>query len=318
MKSFSFIFAGTSEFARDCLKIFLELETFVLKGVLSQPDQMRGRGMKKQSSPVKAFALEKGFPVWTPEKGSDPRFLEEIKKQNCDFSFVCSYGQILPKTYLEIFPKACINLHFSLLPRWRGAAPVQRALMAGDKKTGVCIQVMNTELDAGDIIGQRDFEIQEEDNSENLFERSLKEAQALIAEDLLEYLRGEREVKTQDSTKKTYAHKIEKKEAQILWEKSAQDIHNKIRGLFLGPQAFSFLKGKRIKIYRSQVVDEHFPDFKAGQICQIGTEELLVKCGKGAISLLEVQREGRNKQKIRDFLKGYPLSLKETLSSVSE
>ena len=240
MKQFSFIFVGTSDFALDCLKLLMESESLQLKGILSRPPSLQGRGMKQQSSSVQSFAQKQGLPVWTPKKASDAGFLNEISQQRCDFSFVCSYGQILPPNYLKIFPRGSLNLHLSLLPRWRGAAPVQRALLSGDQKTGICLQIMTNELDAGDIIALRKFKIEEEDNAKDVFDKALKETALLLKEELIRYLKGDLKAQAQDHTKKTYAPKMDKTEAEIVWKEPAQAIHNKIRALFLGPQAFFF------------------------------------------------------------------------------
>ena len=289
----------------------MELEVLSFKGLITRPDVLKGRGLKKQSSILKSFVQKQRFPCWTPEKPDKPEFLEEILKQKCDFSFVCAYGQILPLAYLQLFSKGSMNLHLSLLPRWRGAAPVQRALMAGDKETGVCLQLMTTKLDAGDIIGQRKIKIEEKDNSQSIFDKALVETKSLLEKELVKYLNEEIQPQAQDHSKKTYAQKIDKKEGKIIWEESALNIHNKIRALFLGPQAFSFLKGKRIKIYRSQIVRDNFSDFLPGEICRVQKNQLIVACGQEALNLLDIQKEGKKKQGIEDFLKGSPLSLKD-------
>ena len=311
MKPFSLIFAGTSDFALDCLKLISQLKMFSIKGVISRPDALKGRGMKKQSSAVKAFAQKQGWPVWTPQKVTDSSFLNEISEKKCDFSFVCSYGQILPLAYLQMFPKGCLNLHLSLLPRWRGAAPVQRTLMAGDKTTGICLQVMTMDLDAGDIIGQKAFGIEEKDNAKDIFHKALNETNFLLKNDLIKYLKGEQKAVPQNHKEKTYAQKIDKKEGKLLWTESAQTNHNKIRALFLGPHAFSSFKGQRIKIYRSRVIQKKISDFSPGEVCVVEKDFLLVACREGALNLLEVQKEGKKRQKIEDFLKGCKIQVKD-------
>ena len=308
MKPFSFLFAGTSDFSLKCLRILLQFPDFKLKAILSRPDSVRGRGLKNQSSPVKSFARQKGIPYWTPDKTRDKIFLEAISSQQCDFSFVCAYGRILPLEYLNLFPKGSFNLHFSLLPKWRGAAPVQRALLAGDQKTGVSLQLMTEELDKGDIIGQREFPLGMEENAELVFERALKRTKPLLQEEFLKYLKGELVPQPQDHTKASYAPKIEKIEAKILWKEASIHIHNKIRAFFLGPQAFSFLKGKRIKIYQSEYFQEENQSGEPGKVCVVEKDKLFIICGKGILSLLEVQKEGKKRQKIEDFLKGNPIS----------
>ena len=289
----------------------MEFPQFQLKAVLSQPDGAKGRGLKKQSSPVKSFALSKNIPVWTPETCNTNSFLKAVQEQQADFCFVCAYGQILPLNYLKLFPKGSINLHLSLLPRWRGAAPVQRALMAGDQKTGVCLQVMTEKLDAGDIIANREISIKEDDNAKTLFEKSLEETKVLLQEKLIPYLEGKVQPLPQDSSQATYAHKIDKKEAQILWTESAVKIHSKIKALFLGPQAFCFLKGRRLKIYRSRPIERNFSDFLPGEVCHIEKNQLSISCGSEALSLLEMQKEGKKRQGIEEFLKGQNLKLKD-------
>ena len=204
-------------------------------------------------------------------------------------------------------------MHFSLLPRWRGAAPVEQALMAGDTKTGICLQVMSQELDAGDIIGQRDFKIAKQDNSQDVFSHSLKLAKSLIQQELIKYLKGELVPTPQKHSQKTYAHKIDKKQAQIVWDKPAVTLHNQIRALFLGPQAFCFLKEKRLKIYKAKSLEKQFKGFLPGEICEITKNSLIIACKTGSLKLLEVQKEGRRRQNIQEFLKGCPLKLKEFL-----
>ncbi|MCZ0933109.1 MAG: methionyl-tRNA formyltransferase [Oligoflexia bacterium] len=312
MKQFPFIFAGSSDFSLDCLKLLIKNPQLKLKAIISQPDRLKGRGLKKQSSAVAGFALSKDIPLFRPKTSQSIDFLNKIQEQNCNFSFVCAYGQILPLHYLKLFPKGSLNLHLSLLPRWRGAAPVQRALMAGDQKTGVCLQVMAEKLDAGDIIADRKITIKEEDNAKTLFEKSLKETEALLEEKLIPYLEGRIQPQPQDSSQATYANKVDKKSAQIVWTESALKLNNKIRALYLGPQAFCFLKGKRLKIYHSQVINHSLSDFSPGEVCHIEKEQLNIACGSGALSLLEVQKEGKKRQGIEEFLRGQTLKLKDT------
>lgn len=311
MKPFSFIFAGTSEFALDCLKLLISSTSLNLKGVVTRPNALKGRGLKKQNSAVKAWAQKQDLPIWSPQTTNEANFLQKIHQQKCDFSFVCSYGQILPVAYLQSFPKGCLNLHLSLLPKWRGAAPVQRALMAGDTTTGVGLQIMTEKLDCGNIIGQREFDITEDDNAHIIFEKSLIKTKSLISKELVQYLNGKLKGQPQNHTLKTYAHKIDKTETKIIWTKSAINIHNKIRALFLGPQAYCILNGKRIKIYKSKIIREKFKGFSPGEVCSIQKTKLMISCGENSLSLLEVQKEGKKRQKIEDFLNGCAIKLKD-------
>ena len=170
---------------------------------------------------------------------------------------------------------------------------------------------MTEQLDAGDIIAKREFYIKEEDNSKTLFEKSLKETKILLKEKLIPYLENKIKPIAQDTSQVTYAHKIQKKSAQIVWTKSALEIHNQIRALYLGPQAFCFLKGKRLKIYSSQIAKEDFFDFSPGEICAIEKNQLIVACGSKSLKLLKLQLEGKKIQKIEEFLRGQKLKLKD-------
>ena len=364
MKHLSYVFAGSSKVSIRVLEILFKQRGFQCKGIITQPDKPRDRGLKKQANALKKFAQSHQIPFWTPLSCGEPSFLKEIR--GLDFCFVCAYGKILPTSFLDLFSKRCLNLHFSLLPRWRGAAPIQRALMEGDLETGVSLQVMTEELDAGDLIGSKNFFIDESDNSLNLFEKSFEAAEVLLRESLLAYLEGKIKAVPQDSSLVTYAKKIGKKSAQINWKEDSKQIHNKVRALYLGPQAFSFfeeeqrMKGvgkeggleicsssslrpfsklrfpknhdqayesrknlpedkkkagkKRLKIYRTQInTQTDTSGFNPGEICQAGKNSLSIVCGKGALDLLEVQKEGKKKQKIQDFLSGHSFQLGDRL-----
>ena len=314
MKEFSFLFAGTSPFAKDCLEILLKTPNLKLKALISQADKKKGRGLKLLSSPVSEFAKKNNLPLLTPKNINSEDSLQKLKHFNADFLFVCAYGQILSPKVLSLFPKKALNLHLSLLPLLRGAAPVERALMEGMKKTGCSLQIMTKDLDAGDIIGSRSFEIKEEDQALDIFKKSFEVSKDLIKKDLIEHLRGEKKALPQDEALKTYAKKLEKKEAKINWEKPALDIHNQIRALHMRPGAFSFLGKKRLKILKAKVVEEDFKDFLPGEICFEKEEKLFVKCGRYALELLELQLEGKKKQKVEDFLNSGLVKLKDKLS----
>ena len=314
-KSFSFIFAGSSKISLDCLKLLLSIPHLQLKALLTQPDRLKGRGLKKQSSDIKHFAESQKRICWTPQTIKDKTFLKQVAQQKVDFCFVCAYGKILPESYLQLFPKKCLNLHFSLLPKWRGAAPVQKALMAGDNKTGVSLQVMSKKMDAGDIISCREFAITDRDNAQSVFQKSLQQTEDILKKDLIPYLHGELKAYPQDHSQATYADKIHKSMAFIDFSQSARRIHNQIQALVLGPQAFGFIKGQRLKIYQSQVLkSSQIPElidksFKAGEVCYQDKNKLCIQCGEGILSLLEVQKEGKKRQSIVEFLKGFPLKI---------
>lgn len=304
----SLVFAGTSEFSVQCLQFLLELGCQI-KMVITRPDRPHSRGLKQTSSPVRLFSEAKKLSILAPETFT-PSFLQQIAEQRCDLALVCGYGCIVPSSFFNCFPKGAVNVHPSLLPRWRGAAPIERALMAGDKKTGVCLQVMTEQLDAGDIIGQREFPIEEEETSLEIYQKAIQTTGELLQNTLVAYAEGCIQPVPQTG-EVTFAKKIQKEEGLIHWNGAAPSIHNQVRALTCGPQAFTFFKGERIKIYRSRPVSASSPFFPSspGTVIKSEKKEVVVACGqKGALSLLEIQRPGKRKQKAEEFLRGYPIT----------
>ena len=301
----SLVFAGTSDFSVQCLQFLQELG-YQIKVVITRPDRPHSRGLKQTSSPVRLFSEAKKLPLLTP-KTFTPSFLQQIAEQKCDLAVVCGYGCIVPSSFFDCFSKGAVNVHPSLLPRWRGAAPIERALMAGDKKTGVCLQVMTEQLDAGDIIGQKEFPIKEEETSLEIYQKAIQATEELLQNTLVAYVEGRIQPVPQTG-EVTFAKKIQKEEGLIHWNGAASSIHNQIRALSSGPQAFTFFKGERIKIYRSRPVSTSSTS-SPGRVIKSEQGEVTVACGqKEALSLLEVQRPGRRKQKVEEFLRGYPIA----------
>ena len=300
----SLVFAGTSDFSVRCLEFLLSLN-YQVKAVITRPDRPHSRGLKETKSPVRQFSEEKNLPLLAP-KTFTPAFLQRIAEQECDLAVVCGYGNIVPASFFNCSSKGAVNIHPSLLPRWRGAAPIERAIMAGDKKTGVCLQVMTEQLDAGDIIGQREFPIEEEETAVEIYQKALKATEELLQNTLIDYVKGRIQPISQKG-EVTFAKKIRKEESLIHWNRSASEIHNQIRALASGPQTFTFFKGERLKVYRSRLFS--LPSFSSpGTVIESKQGKLVVACGqKGALSLLEVQRPGKRKQKIEEFLRGYSL-----------
>lgn len=296
------LFCGTPEFARSQLECLIRDSELEVVTVVSQPDRPAGRGHKLLPSAVKEYALQNNIPVLTPEKASDPEFIEELKKQQYDICVVVAYGQILKKNFLELFPNTCVNLHGSLLPRWRGAAPIQRALMEGDKETGICLQVVVPKLDAGAVIGERILPLGIEDNAAEVFPRLAALGAELLTQDLKKYIRGQITPRAQDESLVTYAHKIEKSESEIQWTDSATLNHNKVRGLAMGPQANCMFQGKRLKILKTLPVTKNG---KAGEVIEAHGDTLIVACGEGALQLFVVQPESKKPMAAGEFLRGY-------------
>lgn len=308
------VFLGTPEIARNCLAALFESGRFDIVGVVSQPDRPAGRKMQLQPSAVKTLALEKNVEVITPEKMT-AEAIEKVRSWNAECAIVVAFGQILPQTFLDLLPGNIVNLHTSLLPRWRGAAPVQRAIMAGDKETGVCLQVMVKKLDAGDIIASSKVKIDDQVNALELLDILGAKGSSLIHEELPKYLnraQASYPVEKQDEALVTYAHKIDKAESLLDFKLSAREVHNKVRGMTLGPGTFTFQSGKKVKIHKTQIVDEN----KAGQpgrIVAANDKGIEVECSLGRLLILEIQPESRPKMSVKDYLLGHALGVGEQL-----
>ena len=296
------IFLGTTEFSLLCLKTLYESRFYKIVGVITKEDRPRGRrGLKDLPTPVKVFCQKEGLAIWTLET-----FLAQKQTPPCDFALAVAYGHILPESFLKAFPKGVFNIHPSLLPRWRGAAPIERALMAGDQNTGVCLQLMTKELDAGDIVEVYEFPIKEEDNAHQICKKTEELSKILLLKDLPLFLEGKKKAKSQSEAGMSpiYAKKINKTECEISWQEPASVIHNKIRALYLGPQAFTFFKAERLKIYRSRRADNPENSLPPGSLLCCKGDAIVVACGVGALELLEIQRSGKKRQTTREFLKG--------------
>ncbi len=303
--AYGIVFCGTPEFAIPSLEALNKDPDFVINKVFSQPDRISGRGQRLQPSPVKAWALKQGLEVAAPEKISTMDIISEAKQKNWEMAVVVAFGQILTRDFLDAFPRGCVNVHSSLLPRWRGAAPMERAIMAGDSRTGVSLQKIVRKLDAGDIISTRKIDLTENMGAIELYEKLSHLGAELLTGDLKAFLRGDIEVIPQDETQVSYAPKILKQEARIDWKSPAFEIHNKIRGLNRGkPFASAYYKKKILKLHQSRWLKmDH--GIKPGEIIDLKEKSLVVSCGRDALELLVVQPESKSKMKVRDFICGY-------------
>lgn len=302
--SYSVVFCGTPEFAVPPLLKLIGDSDFEVKAVLSQPDRPAGRGKKLKPSPIKETAIANDIPVFTPEKVS--HIIEEIKAINADLAVVVAYGQILPQSFLDIFKFGCVNIHSSLLPRWRGAAPMQRAIMEGDDTTGVSLQKIVQKLDAGDIIGERVIDLPLEMGATELYSSLSALGAELLEKELKQFLQGHLTAKAQDESLVTYAHKISKEEALLDWKQSALQIHNKVRGLDMGPFTYTTYQDKQLKIRKTIPLNKN-SDKPPGVIVAVGKDSFEVSCGKQTLEVLEVQPESKAKMKVGDFIRGYHL-----------
>jgi methionyl-tRNA formyltransferase len=312
------IFAGTPEFARVALER-LHAAGFDIALVLSQPDRPAGRGMKLQASPVKQFALDKGIGVAQPRSlrldGKYPKDAaaarESIDAARADFMVVAAYGLILPQWVLDAPARGCLNIHASLLPRWRGAAPIHRAIEAGDTKTGITIMQMDAGLDTGDMLLEKSVLIAHSDTTASLHDRLAALGGRLIVEALeLGACGGFRPVK-QPEAGVTYAHKIEKHEAAIDWALPADVIARRVRAFDPFPGASTQLEGQTLKLWVAEPAapapDTPVNDAPAGTVLSVEPASFLVACGIGCLHVTTVQRPGGKRLAVADFLRGFDM-----------
>lgn len=304
-------FLGTPEFARYHLASLLDDPHYDVVGVVTQPDRPSGRHMHLTPSPVKQLAEERGLRCLTPLTIKSEDVIREIESWKAEAAVVVAYGQIVPQKFLDLFPGRVVNVHGSLLPRWRGAAPIQRAIQAGDKVTGVSLQVMVLKLDAGDVIGSYSFPIGDEMNASELHDALMPLGAKLLHVDFMDYLRGNLTPVSQDESQVTYAHKIEKSEAKINWDLSATAVSCHIRALVMGPGSFCEWHGKKLKIIRARVAPKN--PGRPGEVVEVQVDHFVVVCGEGALEVWEVQPESRPKMKVKDFLLGHDFKAGEFL-----
>ena len=307
------LFMGTPDFAEACLRALVENGQNVV-GVISQPDKQKGRGMKVQYCDVKRYALEKELAVYQPETLKDGAILPLLEELYPDIIVVVAYGKILPEYVLK-FPKyGCINVHGSLLPEYRGASPIQRAVIDGKKVTGVTTMYMDKGLDTGDMLLKREYEIGENTNTGEAFDDLAKIGAELLLETLDGLEKGTIAPQKQDETKATYAEKIFKDECAINFDDNAQTVHNKIRGLYPFPGAFCYHDGKMLKLCESRLYKENAPDGKTGEVVGLSKDGILVKCRDGAVLLTKVKPEGKGVMNAFDLINGRKIAMGDILS----
>ncbi len=300
------VFFGTPYFASRTLRYLLSSPCQVI-AVVTRPDKPKGRFLKERFPPVKAFCQESfsSVPVFQPQKASDPIFLDQLRKLKADYFVVVGYGQILRKELLKIPLKGCINVHASLLPKYRGADPMRRALLEGEKKTGITIMDMVEELDAGDMYAQEEIKIPLEMNFSCLQEKLLDIGAPLLVKTLLKIQKGKGVAKKQDSAFSSYAKKIAPQEREISWNFPAEKIHNQIRAFSSSPGAWvwTFFGGekKKVKILASRVSQQ---EGVPSQILEKSKKNLRVACQKKSIEILTIQLEGKKEMPIASFLAG--------------
>ena len=296
------IYMGTPDFSVGALEAIIKAGHEVVL-VVTQPDKPKGRGKAMQASPVKECALSHGIEVFQPTKIRESENVEYLRKFGADIFVVAAFGQILPKSILDMPKYGCVNIHASLLPKYRGAAPIQWAVINGDEVTGVTTMLMNEGIDTGDMIAKKQVRLAEDETGGSLFDRLADTGAELIVETKKMLEEGTAEFTPQNSEEATHTSMISKELGSIEWSKPAAEIERLIRGLNPWPSAYTRLKGKTFKIWKAQVVEVSSSD-KPGTIIKIGKDELLVQTGEGALSLIEVQLEGKKRMDVASFLRG--------------
>ncbi len=293
---------GTPSFAVPILRAIYESKHELI-GVVTQPDRPSGRGRKLGISPVKELAKGLRLPIMQPQRTRDKAFIGEVKRMSPDLIVVAAYGRILTEDLLDIPPLGCINVHASLLPKYRGAAPIQWAIINGERRTGVTIMKMDEGMDTGDILLAQGVEIGDEDTAESLHDRLAQVGAGLIVKAMEQLNTGTLQPIPQDHRKASYAPPLKKEDGLIDWSRDARGIFNRIRGFNPWPGAFTYLKGRRLKIFRGEIVNEEIGE-RAGKVIQSGSEGVKVITGKGSLLIKEVQLEGRKRMPIHEFLIG--------------
>ena len=306
------LFMGTPDFAVASLSALLAAGHEVC-GVFTQPDKPKNRGMKLQASPVKEFALAHDIPVFQPVKMRDGEAMGYIRDLDPALIVVAAYGRILPDDILDYPAHGCINVHSSLLPRYRGAAPINWAILNGDRTTGVTIMHMAAELDAGDIILQGETDIGPDETAPELFDRLAALGGGLLVEAVGQIERGEAARTPQTASEATYAPMLGRELSPMDWAKPAQTLHDQVRGLLPWPCATAEFGGVRCKVFSTAVLDGT-TDLKPGTVAEAGKDGIVMACGGGSLlRVRELQPDGKKRMAAADFLRGHPLTAGEML-----
>ncbi len=316
---------GTAELSCASLEKLARSQGFQITAVVTQPDRPKGRELKPQSSPVKTLAQRLGLLVLQPLRARDEKFIAELRTLQSDFIVVAAYGQILPQSILDLPRHGCLNVHTSLLPKYRGAAPIQWAIANGDTETGVTIMKMDAGLDTGEIVAQRRTPIQPADDSTTLHDRLARLGAELLVETIPEYVTGKIQLRPQPVEGVSHAPKIKKEDGRIDWNRPAKTIWNRLRAFTPWPGAFTFFSGTGIlpvrnkpetspatphllKIWKAEIVER---SGKPGEVLSADKSGIVVACGKDALRILELQREGGRRMNAAEFLAGHALKAGE-------
>ncbi len=306
---------GTAELSCASLQALIESRAYDVMAVVTQPDRPRGRDLRTLASPVKQLAVAARLPVLQPERARDPAFLDSLRSLAPRLVVVAAYGQILPQAVLDVPTCGCLNVHTSLLPKYRGAAPIQWAILNGEPETGVTIMKMNAGMDTGDILTQEKTAITQEDNAETLHQRLARMGAQLLVQTIPDFIDGKIQPRPQAAEEASYAPKIKKEDGRVDWTKPAGAISNQVRALMPWPGTFTFLPGsphpRLIKIWQVEVAPG---SGRPGELLQADKSAILVGCGSGALRILSLQMEGGRRLTAQEFLAGHPLRPGQTFS----
>jgi len=310
------IFAGTPEFAATALKALIDSKHEVV-AVLTQPDRPGGRGRKPRPSPVKELAQSHKIPVLQPIK-LDADACLAVKNYEAQVMIVAAYGLMIPDQLLNWPQFGCINIHASLLPRWRGAAPIQRAILANDKETGITIMQMDAGLDTGDMLSKQAIDIHLEDNAQTLHDRLASLGASLLIETLALITQEKVNPEPQDDSQATYASKLLKEEGALDWSQSSEALNLQIRGLTPWPSCFTFLEGQRIKILAAQIGPNEPTNAKPGSLLSSDQKAIYVATGSGTLAITSLQLPGKKPTSAPDAVNGHPHWIEENKVFSSE
>ena len=316
------IFMGTPDFAATILEKIIESDHEIL-GVVTQPDKQKGRGHEVSFPPVKELALKHGLTVYQPLKAKDPEFLQIIQKLKPEVIIVAAFGQILPKALLDIPEFGCVNVHASLLPKYRGAAPIQYSIIDGESETGITIMYMGVGIDTGDIIMQAKLPIAPQETGGSLFDKMAALGSELIIEALQKIKEGTSTRTVQVEEEATYVKMITKDMGKLDFTQPAVKLERLIRGLNPWPSAYTFLDGKTLKLWQAEVEsDEEFQEnrenyFVPGTVAEIRKDALVIATGEGFLVIRELQLEGKKRMSAEAFLRGYDIPSGTKLGQLS-
>lgn len=305
------VYMGTPDFAVPALEALIEAG-HEITAVVTQPDRPKGRGKEMAFSPVKECALKHGLQIFQPEKIKEESAVNTLKSFEADIYVVAAFGQILSQEILDIPRFGCINIHASILPKYRGAAPIQFAILEGDEETGVTIQQMNAGMDTGDIIAIKTIPITETDTAGSMFDKLMMLGAELVTETLPRIEKGEITPVPQDESKATKCGKIHKEMGHINWNASASSISNLVRAMNPWPSSFTRINGKMLKIWTVKAIPERANNVP-GTVYSVDKDSFCVNTGDGILEISEVQLEGKKRMDVKSFLLGYDIEKGMTL-----